>query len=41
MAIDKLGGHIDILTTLQYLTVERNILFDSTLYVIFSIGIKT
>ena len=35
IAVDKFDGHIDILTTLQYLTVEKNILLPDTLYVVF------
>jgi len=35
MVVDKFGGYIGILTTLQYLAVKKNILPPDILYVIF------
>ena len=35
MVVDKFDSHIDILTTLQYLAVKKNILLPDILYVVF------
>ena len=35
IAVDKFNDHIDILITLQYFAVEKNILLPDMLYIVF------